>query len=432
MSGSGLGASRGRIDHIQSVVHGESPLLTIVIPAFNEEDSIASTVQRCLEARERIRRVGDVRDIEVIVVSDGSTDRTADIAQEIARREASVRVIVFETNRGYGAAIKEGFQRSSGELVSFLDADGTCDPNYFGELCSALQSEHAAVVLGSRMRPGNRMPRVRRLGNRLYALLLGSLSGHAVTDTASGMRVLRRDALLELYPLPDGLHFTPAMSARAVMSDMRILEVPMSYSERVGTSKLRVMRDGVRFLYAIRDAALLYRPSRLFGLAATLAVIGTLFWGSYPAEFYLVNGRLEDWMLYRLLVCGLLIMFAFTLATGAVLADRLLALVYRRRHQTFFSELMDGLLTPLRLWVAAGVFAAIAVLLVWPGLVEYGRTGHLTLHWSRPVTAVFLLQLALVSIVNAVLQKIIALWQGQLTRANAGPGLDADVGGTDA
>ena len=147
MSGSGLGASRGRIDHTPSLVHGESPLLTIVIPAFNEEDSIASTVQRCLEARERIRRVGDVRDIEVIVVSDGSTDRTADIAQEIARRDAAVRVIVFETNRGYGAAIKEGFRRSSGDLVSFLDADGTCDPNYFGELCSALQSERAAVVL---------------------------------------------------------------------------------------------------------------------------------------------------------------------------------------------------------------------------------------------------------------------------------------------
>ena len=71
----------------------------------------------------------------MIVVSDGSTDRTAAIAQQIAEEEPAVRVIVFERNRGYGAAIKEGFRQSTGELVAFLDADGTCDPNYFGELC---------------------------------------------------------------------------------------------------------------------------------------------------------------------------------------------------------------------------------------------------------------------------------------------------------
>ena len=418
----GSGAWRERLRRIDTSVSDEPPLLSIVIPALNEEESIASTVQRCLDARERIRRVGGVRDIEVIVVSDGSTDRTAGIAHEIAARETSVRVIVFEQNRGYGAAIKEGFRQSAGELVSFLDADGTCDPTYFGELCASLQSEDASVVLGSRMAPGNQMPRVRRLGNRLYALLLGSLSGRAVTDTASGMRVLRRDCLSELYPLPDGLHFTPAMSARAVMSEMRIVEVPMSYAERVGESKLHVLRDGVRFLYAIRDAAMLYRPSRIFGLAAAAAIVIALFWGAYPLEFYARNARLEEWMIYRLLLCGFLVTFAFTLLTGGVVADRILALVYRRRAQTFISELLDGLLTARRLLIASIVFAAAAITLVWPGLVEYARTGHVTLHWSRAVTAVFLLQLSVFSVVNAVLQKIVALWHSQL----AGHGLDTD------
>ena len=85
-----------------------------------------------------------------------------------------MRVIVFEQNRGYGAAIKEGFARSSGELVAFLDADGTCDPTVFADLCSTVQQEDAAVALGSRMGPDTQMPRVRRLGNNLYALLLGS------------------------------------------------------------------------------------------------------------------------------------------------------------------------------------------------------------------------------------------------------------------
>lgn len=397
------------------IAHSERPLLSIVIPALNEEESIDSTVQRCLNAREQIQRVGGVRDIEVIVVSDGSTDRTAEIALAIAAREPAVRVIVFEKNRGYGAAIKEGFRQSSGSLVSFLDADGTCDPNYFGELCAALQTDQADVVLGCRLVRGNQMPRVRRLGNRLYALLLGALSGRAVTDTASGMRVLRRAVLSRLYPLPDGLHFTPAMSARAVMSDIRILEVPMSYSERVGESKLHVLRDGVRFLYAIRDAAMLYRPSRIFNLGAFACVLIGAFWGAYPLEFYLRNSRLEEWMIYRLLLCGFLITCAFTLLTGGVLAERILALVYRRRQQTFLSELFDHLFTTSHLWFATVAFTAIAVALVWPGLVQYAQTGHVTLHWSRALTAVFLLQLAVFAGVDAVLQKVVALWQGQLT-----------------
>jgi len=248
------------------------PRLSIVIPALNEEGSIGTTIQRCLDAREHIKRVGHVSGVEIIAVSDGSTDRTPEIAREIASREPAVKVIVFEKNRGYGAAIKEGFRQASGELLSFLDADGTCDPICFGDMCRALQDNDVSLVLGSRMGPGNQMPRIRRLGNRLYALLLGFLSGEAVSDTASGMRVIHREALRQLYPLPDGMHFTPAMSARAIMSGLRIVEVPMPYAERVGASKLRVLKDGVRFLVSIGDALLLYRPGRLFGLAAAITV----------------------------------------------------------------------------------------------------------------------------------------------------------------
>ncbi len=397
-----------------ATVH-EFPLLTIVIPALNEEESIGSTIQRCLEARERICRVGGVRDIEVVVVSDGSTDRTVAVAQEFAAREARVGLIVFEKNRGYGAAIKAGFERGTGELVSFLDADGTCDPNYFGELCQMLHAERAAVALGSRMQAGNQMPRIRRFGNMLYAMLLGVLSGKAITDTASGMRVLRRNALTALYPLPDGLHFTPAMSARAVLGDQRIVEVPMAYAERVGESKLRVMRDGVRFFYAIRDAALLYQPGRMCGLVATLCVAAGVFWSAYPVEYYLRNRALEEWMIYRLLLCGLLFSSAFSFVCAGVLGDRVLSLVHRRSQTTFLSSLFERLLHRSRLAVLSVTCALAALVLVWPGLVQYAQTGHVTIHWSRPMVAVFLLQIAVLSITYGVLQKIVDLWAGQFT-----------------
>lgn len=392
--------------------------LSIVIPALNEEESIESTVRRCLDSRQHIQRRGGIGEIEIIVVNDGSTDRTPEIAGSIAEVEPAVSVINFVRNRGYGAALKEGFRQARGEFVSFLDADGTCDPRYFADMCSAMHKQDAAVVLGSRMGPGNQMPTIRRLGNTLYAVLLGFLSGRAVTDTASGMRVIRRDALSALYPLPDGLNFTPAMSARALLSDLRIVEVPMSYAERVGESKLHVMRDGVRFLVSILNALLLYRPSRIFGVLAGLCLFIALLWGMYPLEFYVRNQRLEEWMIYRVLLCTFLGTCAFVFTGAGALAEQILALVYRRRLRTFAGQLTDILFSQRVLSVLAVVAAVGSVALVWPGLKDYLGTGHTTLHWSRAIVAANLLQLAVLAVVLVVLQRVVSLWREQLEFAS--------------
>ncbi|HBL44181.1 MAG TPA: glycosyltransferase family 2 protein, partial [Planctomycetaceae bacterium] len=125
----------------------ETNWLTIVIPALNEEDAIGGTIARCLEAREEISHQSGLDGVEIIVVSDGSTDRTAEIAQSFEE----ISVIIFEQNRGYGAAIKEGWRRGRGDYVGFLDADGTCDPRFFAALCQTAITENADVTLGSRL-----------------------------------------------------------------------------------------------------------------------------------------------------------------------------------------------------------------------------------------------------------------------------------------
>lgn len=249
--------------------------LSVVIPALNEEDGIVAVVERVLAVRPGLAAVG-VDDLELIVVDDGSTDRTPALLAAIPE----VRMIRHEVNRGYGAALKSGFGAAVGEWIGFLDADGTYPPEYFPELFAAGQRENADIVIGSRMAGAeSQMPAVRRLGNLLFAGLVSLISTHRVTDSASGMRIFKRSLLERIYPLPDGLNLTPIMSMRALHERLRMVEVPIPYSERAGRSKLNVIRDGMRFAQSIVWTSLSYNPVRVLGLLGLTALLLSLVIG---------------------------------------------------------------------------------------------------------------------------------------------------------
>ena len=276
--------------------------LLIVIPAFNEEGSITDVIRRTLDARADLLARTALAAVDITVVSDGSTDRTVERAAAFG---SSIDLIVFERNRGYGAAIMESWHRSNAELLGFLDADGTCDPRFFVELCQAIE-RGADMALGSRLHPLSRMPWGRRVGNVVFALMLTVLGSTRVRDSASGMRVVRRDRLPRLMPLPDGLHFTPALSARAVLAgDLRVVEVEMPYNERTGQSKLRPFRHAWPFSRVILSAAILYRPSRALGLLSVVAFTSALFWTVRLAWQYYRFGAFELWMIYHFVVIQL-------------------------------------------------------------------------------------------------------------------------------
>lgn len=242
-------------------------VLSVVIPAYNEENGIAEIANRVLAVEPALQKSG-VERLELLVVDDGSKDRTAEVASAIP----GVNLIRHVKNKGYGAALKTGFSKASGELIGFLDADGTYPPEYFPQLCEAAMNG-SDLVIGSRMAGADsKMPVTRRIGNFFFANLLSLLGRQKVTDSASGMRVFKKSILEQVYPLPDGLNLTPVMSTRALHEGVPVKEIPIPYSERVGRSKLSVIRDGRIFLQSMVWTALSYNPVRILGLLGMLGV----------------------------------------------------------------------------------------------------------------------------------------------------------------
>ncbi len=257
-------------------------LLSVVIPAYNEEAGIADIIERVLKVRPALAQAGV--GLELLVVDDGSQDRTASIVETYP----DVRLVAHPTNKGYGAALKTGFAAGRGALLGFLDADGTYPPEHFPDLCRRAQAGVDLVVGSRRSGADSQMPAMRKLGNLIWSSLITLLGGSRVVDPASGMRVFRREVLERLYPLPDGLNLTPIMSTRAVQEGLRLEEVPIPYAERLGRSKLSIVRDGSLFLYSIIWTILTYNPVRPLGMAG----LGGILLGGLAAA-WLVLTRLS-------------------------------------------------------------------------------------------------------------------------------------------
>ncbi len=378
-------------------------MLTIVIPALNEEQSIQAIARRCLEAgREILDRTGE--EIEVIVVDDGSTDRTAELAGEIE----GVRVLSLGRNRGYGAALRAGFRLGRGDLVGFLDADGTCDPLYFIPMIRAVRGG-ASVALGNRLGRDSEMPKVRRLGNRFFAWLIRRLSGAEVQDSASGMRVLTREALACLEPLPDGLHFTPAMSCKAALDPrLSLAEVPMPYAERQGRSKLGVVRDGFRFLRVILETSISWRPLLFFGTAGLLMLLTAGLYAISPVLTWVRTGGLPPDRVYRVFTILVLSAGGLGFLYAGALADRAQALVNPPRPRSWTSRLLERVLFR-KPFLLAILCLASALLTNARALYQYLSTGAIQVHWATIAFGALFTLAALELLAFGVLQHVLSL-----------------------
>jgi glycosyltransferase involved in cell wall biosynthesis len=361
-------------------------MLSVVIPAYNEEDGIAAIVDRVLATEPALRAAG-VNALECVVVDDGSSDRTAEIVEGYMTR--GVRLI-RQPNRGYGGALKTGFQAARGELLGFLDADSTYPPEYFPQMCQ-VALDGADVVIGSRMAgASSEMPLVRRVGNTIFATLLSLVAGVRISDSASGQRVLRREVLPLLYPLPDTLDFTPAMSTRALHEDLRMVEVAIPYKERSGRSKLSVVRDGLRFFKSIVWTALTYNPVRIFGGLGLASLLLAVVVGGLPLLEHLFGAQ-ASWPFPRLFGALVLAVAGVTLYTTGTSFSYIVKLFHRRHiRQGLFGPRGNGRKIERHYWWL-GLLAVLSGVGVYMAAAMFDlTTPTAAASWFAPVVSALL------------------------------------------
>jgi glycosyltransferase involved in cell wall biosynthesis len=375
----------------------EKVVVSVVIPALNEEKGIGEVLNRLCEAGSSVKRdFPSIDEVEIMVVDDGSTDRTAEVAESVE----GVKVLKLAKNRGYGGALKAGFAEAKGAWLVFLDADGTYPPEFLGDLVKAMLDTDADIILGSRMSGADsQMPMVRRAGNLFFARLLSWITGRTINDTASGMRIFKKSILARLGRLPDGLDLTPAMSTSALHERLDIREIPMAYEERAGASKLNPVTDGLRFLWTILRTAHKYNPLKVFGLIGVFLIGLGVVYALGPLLQYFQVQRIEEWAIYRLSAVVVLVVSGVNIVFFGVVANVVLAATHRM--PPFRNSILARiLLRPFfirYLWLLGLLMMIGAIVLNYQGLYSYIFTGTVTLHWSYVLTGsmLFLLGLSL-------------------------------------
>jgi glycosyltransferase involved in cell wall biosynthesis len=237
-----------------------SQFVSVVIPAFNEELMIGSVVKELQDILGSSSICG-----EIIVVDDGSTDSTGQVA-----RSAGARVLQHRSNRGYGASLKTGISAATHDTIGIIDADGTYPAAYLPSMFEGL--ERADMVVGARTGQNVHIPLVRRPAKWLLKHLANYVSGASIPDLNSGLRVFRRDIATQYFPiLPNQFSFTTTITLAMHCDNYAVTYLPIHYRKRTGRSKI-VPWDAGSFAILILRTAMLYRPLRVFVPAALLSM----------------------------------------------------------------------------------------------------------------------------------------------------------------
>lgn len=251
-------------------------MLSLIIPARNEADGLRHLLPRLVSA---------LPNAEIIVVDDGSTDDTPAICAEF-----SLFVVQHPYPKGNGAAVKSGARAAKGDVLIFMDADGQHKPTDIHALLNKFDEGYDMVV-GARA-PGSQASTQRAVANDVFSRFATWMVGQKVEDLTSGFRIVDAKKFRKfLYLLPNGFSYPTTITMSFFRSGYSVAYVPIHTPKRIGTSHLRPLRDGVRFLLIIIKVGTLFSPLKLFlPVSAGFFSIGL----SYYIYTYLMMGRFTN------------------------------------------------------------------------------------------------------------------------------------------
>jgi glycosyltransferase involved in cell wall biosynthesis len=295
-------------------------MLTVIVPAFNEDEAIAPTL-------EELRRHFPAA--EIIVVDDGSTDRTAERAAAVY----GVRVVRHSMNRGYGAAIKTGVRNATRDVVAWYDADGQHAPEDLDVLVQRLATQELHAAIGVRSR-GSAVDARRVLGKTILGFFVQFVAGRRLNDVNCGLRVVRRDVLRRyLHLLPDGFSASITSMLLMLKRGYRVEFVPIHTRPRTGTSTVRMLRDGLLAVQTSLRILILFQAFQAFTAVSTLLfVVGSV----YGTAMALMFGRGFPALASVLVLSGVIIFFM------GLLTDQVVALRMERLEEDVLKDPTPG------------------------------------------------------------------------------------------
>jgi glycosyltransferase involved in cell wall biosynthesis len=250
--------------------------VTIVVPCYNEQDSVASTIQQIRDAMKE-----SALPWEIIAVNDASTDATGERLDALAGANDQVKVVHAVMNRGYGASLKAGIALALYDRVVITDADGTYPNNRIPELIAIL--DRADMAVGARIGANVNIPFVRRPVKWMLLRYARWLSRADIKDVNSGLRAVWTRHVHRVWSmLPSGFSFTTTITIALHVNQLHVVYLPIDYYKRVGTSSIRPVRDTARFFFLVLRSIMFFRPLQVFGafgillclLGITVGIIG--------------------------------------------------------------------------------------------------------------------------------------------------------------
>jgi len=241
------------------------PAVSVIIPAYNEEASVAQQVQR---VRQILSAHGFIH--EIVVVDDGSEDSTANEAMH-----AGARLLRHAENSGYGASLKDGILAAEHEVIVIIDADGTYPSDQIPAMVEKL--EKADMVLGARVGKNVHVPVIRQPAKSMLTWVAERIAEQSIPDLNSGMRAFRREAVQQYFPvLSNRFSFTTTVTLAFLADDYRVVYHPIDYYPRVGKSKI-VPWHFMDFIVLIVRMTMMFNPLKIFvPLAFAFGGLGVL------------------------------------------------------------------------------------------------------------------------------------------------------------